>query len=126
MPETTTTFLSKDIFSDSSFQVCADARLILEFMYDDYMRIKSWHMAVKTHRELIPRSVIGMHAHSSNPDPTILEQISKNITRSGITNSTLNYLRVSGDILIPNNSNYCKFLCNFVWFHLIFPTCKFS
>lgn len=81
-------------------QVCTEGRLILEFMYDDYMRIKSWHMSVRTHRELIPRNVVGMH--SSQPDPTILEQISKNITRQGITNSTLNYLRVSGDILIPN------------------------
>ncbi|CAD7088290.1 unnamed protein product [Hermetia illucens] len=73
-------------------KVCTEGRLILEFMYDDYMRIKSWHMSVRTHRELIPRNVVGMH--SSQPDPTILEQISKNITRQGITNSTLNYLRL--------------------------------
>ncbi|KAI8127353.1 LIM domain-binding protein 2 [Lucilia cuprina] len=72
-------------------KVCADARLILEFMYDDYMRIKSWHMTIKGHRELIPRSVIGTSLPS---DPMILEQITKNITRAGITNSTLNYLRL--------------------------------
>ena len=53
-------------------------------------------MAVRTHRELIPRSVIALH--SPQPDPAMLEQMSKNITRQGITNSTLNYLRVSGDV----------------------------
>lgn len=57
-------------------------------------------MAVRTHRELIPKSLVGMHAHSPQPDPSILDQMSKNITRQGITSSTLNYLRVSGDILL--------------------------
>lgn len=56
------------------------------------MRIKSWHLSVRTHRELVPRSVVGMH--TAQQDPTMLEQLSKNITRQGITNSTLNYLRV--------------------------------
>jgi hypothetical protein len=28
-------------------------------------------------------------------DPSVLDQLTKNITRHGITNSTLNYLRVS-------------------------------
>lgn len=73
-------------------QVCTEGRLILEFTFDDLMRIKSWHFAVRTHRELIPRSVVGMH---SQQDPGMIEQLSKNITRQGITNSTLNYLRVS-------------------------------
>lgn len=72
--------------------MCTEGRLILEFTFDDLMRIKSWHFAVRTHRELIPRSVVGMH---SQQDPTVLDQLSKNITRQGITNSTLNYLRVS-------------------------------
>lgn len=80
-----------------SIQVCTEGRLILEFTFDDLMRIKSWHMAVRAHRELIPRSAFGMHTHQPGSDPTIIEQLSKNITRQGITNSTLNYLRVSGD-----------------------------
>lgn len=70
-------------------QVCTEGRLILEFTFDDLMRIKSWHMSVRTHKELVPRTVVGMQQ-----DPTVLEQLSKNITRQGITNSTLNYLRV--------------------------------
>ncbi|XP_060525657.1 LIM domain-binding protein 2 isoform X1 [Cylas formicarius] len=72
-------------------KVCTEGRLILEFTFDDLMRIKSWHFAVRTHRELIPRSVVGMHAQQ---DPSMLDQLSKNITRQGITNSTLNYLRL--------------------------------
>ena len=76
-----------------TLQVCTEGRLILEFTFDDLMRIKSWHFAVRTHRELVPRSVVGMH---SQQDPGMLDQLSKNITRQGITNSTLNYLRVSG------------------------------
>ncbi|KAJ9592247.1 hypothetical protein L9F63_001248, partial [Diploptera punctata] len=72
-------------------KVCTEGRLILEFTFDDLMRIKSWHFAVRTHRELVPRSVVGMH---SQQDPTMLDQLSKNITRQGITNSTLNYLRL--------------------------------
>lgn len=57
-------------------------------------------MAVRNHRELIPKSVIGMHTHSPQPDPNLLDQMSKSITRQGITNSTLNYLRVSFDRFI--------------------------
>ncbi|CAH1175573.1 unnamed protein product [Phaedon cochleariae] len=72
-------------------KVCTEGRLILEFTFDDLMRIKSWHFAVRTHRELIPRTVVGMH---SQQDPGMLDQLSKNITRQGITNSTLNYLRL--------------------------------
>ncbi|KAF2903518.1 hypothetical protein ILUMI_02664 [Ignelater luminosus] len=72
-------------------KVCTEGRLILEFTFDDLMRIKSWHFTVRTHRELIPRSVVGMH---SQQDPGMLDQLSKNITRQGITNSTLNYLRL--------------------------------
>lgn len=72
-------------------KVCTDGRLILEFTFDDLMRIKSWHFAVRAHRELIPRSVVAMH---SQQDPSMVETLSKNITRQGITNHTLNYLRL--------------------------------
>ncbi|CAG5074364.1 Similar to LDB2: LIM domain-binding protein 2 (Gallus gallus) [Cotesia congregata] len=73
-------------------KVCTEGRLILEFTFDDLMRIKSWHMNVRTHRELVPRSVVSMH--TAQQDPSMLEQLTKNITRQGITNSTLNYLRL--------------------------------
>lgn len=85
------------------FQVCTEGRLILEFTFDDLMRIKSWHLAVRSHRELVPRTVVGMH---SSQDPNMLESISKNITRQGITNSTLNYLRVS----LLTDERYIKYV----------------
>ncbi|CRL05663.1 CLUMA_CG018696, isoform B [Clunio marinus] len=75
-------------------KVCTEGRLVLEFTFDDLMRIKTWHMAVRAHREMIPRNIVGMHTHPSQSDPAMLEQLSKNITRQGITNSTLNYLRL--------------------------------
>lgn len=73
-------------------KVCTEGRLILEFTFDDMMRIKSWHFAVRTHRELVPRSVLALQA--SNQDPNLLDQMSKNVTRQGITPATLNYLRL--------------------------------
>ncbi|EMP39954.1 LIM domain-binding protein 2 [Chelonia mydas] len=71
-------------------QVCTEGRLILEFTFDDLMRIKTWHFTIRQYRELVPRSILAMHAQ----DPQVLEQLSKNITRMGLTNFTLNYLRV--------------------------------
>ncbi|XP_021939192.1 LIM domain-binding protein 2 isoform X3 [Zootermopsis nevadensis] len=72
-------------------KVCTEGRLILECTFDDLSRIKSWHFAVRSHRELVPRSVFSMHTQQ---DPSMLDQLAKNITRHGITNSTLNYLRL--------------------------------
>lgn len=57
-------------------------------------------MSVRQHRELIPKSLVAMHTNIQQPDLAMLDQISKNVTRNGITNSTLNYLRVSGDIFL--------------------------
>ncbi|XP_033948681.1 LIM domain-binding protein 2a isoform X2 [Pseudochaenichthys georgianus] len=70
-------------------KVCTEGRLILEFAFDDLMRIKTWHFTIRQYRELIPRSILAMHAQ----DPQVMEQLSKNITRMGLTNFTLNYLR---------------------------------
>jgi LIM domain-binding protein 1 len=36
-------------------EVYTEGRLIVEFTFDDMMRIRSWHFAVRNHRELIPR-----------------------------------------------------------------------
>eukprot|EP00066_Takifugu_rubripes_P020015 XP_011609281.1 PREDICTED: LIM domain-binding protein 2 isoform X2 [Takifugu rubripes] len=75
---------------NSAKGVCTEGRLILEFAFDDLMRIKTWHFNIRQYRELIPRSILAMHAQ----DPQVLEQLSKNITRMGLTNFTLNYLRL--------------------------------
>ncbi|XP_036352783.1 LIM domain-binding protein 2 isoform X4 [Ochotona princeps] len=71
-------------------KVCTEGRLILEFTFDDLMRIKTWHFTIRQYRELVPRSILAMHAQ----DPQALDQLSKNITRMGLTNFTLNYLRL--------------------------------
>lgn len=85
------------------------------------MRIRTWHLAVRQHRELLPRTsaaaavaaVVMMQQQggtgndtSGGPPPPpnaeiVHQQVAKNITRQGITNSTLNYLRVS--IYAQNN-----------------------
>ncbi|KAI1887325.1 hypothetical protein AGOR_G00189150 [Albula goreensis] len=71
-------------------KVCTEGRLILEFTFDDLMRIKTWHFTIRHYRELVPRSILAVHSQ----DPQVLEQLSKNITRVGLTNFTLNYLRL--------------------------------
>ena len=73
-------------------QVCTEGRFIVEFTFDDLMRIKSWHFATRGVKELIPRSVLALHAQQV--EPALAEQLGKNITRQGLTNVTLNYLRV--------------------------------
>uniref|UniRef100_A0A8C5GBT6 LIM interaction domain-containing protein n=1 Tax=Gouania willdenowi TaxID=441366 RepID=A0A8C5GBT6_GOUWI len=42
-------------------KVCTEGRLILEFAFDDLMRIKTWHFTIRQYRELIPRSILAMH-----------------------------------------------------------------
>nr|XP_042897419.1 LIM domain-binding protein 2 isoform X3 [Parasteatoda tepidariorum] len=90
--------MKDQIVKDNAVVVCTEGRLILEFTFDDLMRIKSWHFATRQHRELVSRSLIAMqmslHMEAQQQDPVLLEQLSKNITRQGLTNSTLNYLRL--------------------------------
>ncbi|XP_060712353.1 LIM domain-binding protein 1-like isoform X2 [Hemiscyllium ocellatum] len=69
-------------------KVCTEGRLYLEFTFDDLMRIKHWHFNVKQNRELLSRDILVTH------DPPMLEQLSNSITRSGLSNFTLNYLRL--------------------------------
>ncbi|XP_048474684.1 LIM domain-binding protein 1-like [Rhincodon typus] len=80
------TLHSKPIFT----KVCTEGRLYLEFTFDDLMRIKSWHFNIKQSRELLSRGILATHAQ----DPPMLEQLSNSITRSGLSNFTLNYLRL--------------------------------
>ncbi|XP_067879181.1 LIM domain-binding protein 1-like isoform X1 [Heterodontus francisci] len=80
------TLHSKPIFT----KVCTEGRLYLEFTFDDLMRVKNWHFNIRQNRELLSRSIFATHAQ----DPPMLEQLSNSITRSGLTNFTLNYLRL--------------------------------
>ncbi|CAG0890802.1 unnamed protein product, partial [Cyprideis torosa] len=85
--------------------VATEGRLTLDFTYDDMMRIKGWHFQIRNHREFIPRSLVAMNAGSQ--DPGVIEQLSKNITRVGLTNTTLNYLRLCV-ILEPMQELMCR------------------
>ncbi|XP_074597873.1 LIM domain-binding protein 2 Chi isoform X2 [Brevipalpus obovatus] len=76
---------------DTSLVVLTEGKLSLKFNYDDLLRIKSWHFTTISHQELIPRNLMAIVAQQ---DQSQLEQLSKNITRQGFTNSTLNYLRL--------------------------------
>ncbi|KFD55673.1 hypothetical protein M514_03421, partial [Trichuris suis] len=76
--------------------VQTDGRLLCEFAFspvpghvvDDFIpRIRTWHFLIRTHNEYIPRCIL-------SPEPGFLEQLSKNFTRQGLTNVTLNYLRL--------------------------------
>lgn len=46
---------------DSAVLVATEGRLMVEFTFDDLMRIRSWHFATRTHRELVPRALIALH-----------------------------------------------------------------
>jgi hypothetical protein len=84
-------------FGKPSFiKICTDGHFNIEFTFDDLMRIKSWHFSIKQHRELIPRSVVAI----PTDNPTYLDQLSKNVTRNGLTSSMLNFLRLC-EILEP-------------------------
>src|SRR5690625_1186856 len=83
--------MKEQMLKESSVVVCTDGRLILEFTFDDLTRIKSWHFSTRHHQELISKGFVALQTQQ---DPSGLEQITKNITRQGLTNSTLNYLRV--------------------------------
>ncbi|KAL7062076.1 hypothetical protein AAHC03_0437 [Spirometra sp. Aus1] len=68
--------------------VVVEGRLSLDFTADELMRIRLWTFQIRTHRELIMRSLLTIQ------DPNLFEQISKNITRSGLTGPTLSFLRL--------------------------------
>lgn len=46
------------------------------------------------------------NSFQQSQDPQMLDQLSKNITRCGLSNSTLNYLRVSSSYITPLKDQY--------------------
>ena len=93
-----------------------EGRLIVEFTFDDMMRIRSWHFAVRNHRELIPRSILAMQ------EPGMMESLSKNITRQGLTNTTLNYLRVRDF----NQRTLVQIICKYLWQNVVLENIYFT
>lgn len=80
----------KDVHRETSVVVHTEGRLLLEFTNDEMMRVRNWQFTTRQHQELVVRNLLAMHAQ----EPGIIEQISKNITRQGVNQSTLNYLRL--------------------------------
>jgi len=85
--------MKEQIIKENTVFVATEGRLVLEFMLDELMRIKSWHFSTRQHHEMISRNLVAMQ--QAQGDMAMAEHMSKNITRQGLTNSTLNYLRVS-------------------------------
>ena len=69
------------------FQVCAEGHLIVDFSGDEYMRIRSWHFAIRSHLEYIPKQFPIQNPHQ-------MEEMCKNMTRQGLTSAMLNYLKM--------------------------------
>ncbi|XP_078494712.1 LIM domain-binding protein 2 [Ciona intestinalis] len=68
-------------------KVCSEGHLLVEFSADELMRIRSWHFAIQTHLEYIPKQ-------APMQNPGILEDLCKNTTRQGLTPPMLNYLKM--------------------------------
>jgi len=73
------------------FIVTTDGRLVLEFVQDDSLRIKTWTFVTTHFQELIPKNFVAVHI---NQDANILDQLTKNVTRQGLTNNVIQYLRL--------------------------------
>ena len=84
-------------------KICTEGSLQIEFcapiLGDDgslgTLRIKTWTFTIRRHHELVPRSVL-----ACIQDPSLIDQLTKNITKMGFTSPTLNFLKISS-ILEP-------------------------
>ena len=68
-------------------QVYAEGHLMVDFTADEYMRIRLWHFAIRSHVEYIPKQF-------PMQNPTMIEDFCKNVTRQGLTSAMLNYLKM--------------------------------
>ena len=96
----------------NSFQVFTEGHFAVEFNFDNLLRIRHWIFDIKQHQEMVPRSVL-------NSDDDALEKITKNITRQGLTNFTMNYLRVG--VVSVSERGPAKFRNADISFHNIDP-----
>eukprot|EP00794_Sanderia_malayensis_P005278 gene5278-5945_t len=68
-------------------KVFTEGHLSVEFTLDNLLRIRHWLFDIKHYEEMVPRAVVAS-------DDETLEKLAKNITRQGLTNFTMNYLRL--------------------------------
>ncbi|EAT43833.1 AAEL004737-PA [Aedes aegypti] len=73
-------------------KVISEGKMVLEFVPDEMMRIKTWHYTAYRWQEQIPRTVLSIQAQQ--PSPGLIQQWSMNITRQGFPATTLNFLRM--------------------------------
>lgn len=110
-------------------QVCTEGRLILEFTFDDLMRIKTWHFTIRQYRELVPRSILAMHVSNIISILSSFFLYSLHFTQQ--ENPVLSEKRLIITTPRTISSNYWVFLST-IWMHnlffclLCFQACKSS
>lgn len=89
-------------------KICTEGHLYVEFLLNNVqlnesfasnehhqayphppVRIRNWVFSIRRFSEMIPRSAIAIQQ-----DPNLIEQLSKNISKSGLTPATLHYLKL--------------------------------
>lgn len=67
-------------------KIYVEGQFMAEFSADEFMRMRSWHFAIRNHTEFIPKQAL---QHSG-----MLDDLCKNITRVGLTSAVLNFLKM--------------------------------
>jgi hypothetical protein len=78
-------------------KVFTEGQLLIEFVNDDFMRIRTWTFVIRKHAEFLPRSAISLiqqHQHTPLQQEQIIDKLTKNITAFGLTFETLNFLKL--------------------------------
>ena len=87
---------------DIGLMVSTEGRLIVDFIQEhESLKIKSWNFTPTNFQEFIFKNIIAMHTQQMQQSPqqlqeqiSIIDQLSKNVTRQGFTNSTINHLNL--------------------------------
>ena len=79
---------------ETGLVVTTEGRLALEFIVDEhptnhFHKIKSWNFTTSHSQEYVLKNLVAVHAQQ---DASMLEQLTKNATRQGLTSATVNYL----------------------------------
>jgi len=69
-------------------KVSTEGTLTIEFSYDEPMRIRHWNFHITNHQEFVPKHILAGMEQSKAAD-----EVTRNITDSGVAPHTLNYLK---------------------------------
>lgn len=102
-------------------QVCTEGRLILEFTFDDLMRIKTWHFTIRQYRELVPRSILAMHVSNiiSILSPSFLFPL--HLTQQGNPVLSEQSPAIITQLVLSIESSSQPFECTSSYLPLLFP-----